>query len=96
MCTDEHYRTVGRLVLEHKECVEKRLRVTERVKQVADALKKLANAIDRKPDFDAVSQDSILQEYLDLSKIGALVLEEQNLSAQQQDYEKRLRALDLY
>jgi hypothetical protein len=95
MCTDEECRVVGRLVLEHKECVEKRLRVTELVKQIADALQRLARAIDRRPDFDAVSQDSLLQEYLDLSKIGALVLEEQALSDKQQEYEERMRAQGL-
>ncbi|MGB8030854.1 MAG: hypothetical protein WCF30_14480 [Terracidiphilus sp.] len=95
MSTDEECIAIGRLVLEHKECVDKRVRVTERVKQIADALKRLANAIDRKPDFDEVSKDSILQEYLDLSKIGALVLEEQSLSAKQQEYEERMRAQGL-
>jgi len=95
MSTDEECLEVGRLVLEHKECVEKRLEATERVKEIADALKRLADAIDRKPDFDAVSQDSILQKYLDLSKIGALVLEEQALSEKQQEYEKRLGAKGL-
>jgi len=95
MSPDEKDATIGRLLREHKEIVEKRLHVTERVKQIAAALKRLADAIDRKPDFDEVSKDSILQQYLDLSKIGALVIEEQELSAKQQEYEVRLRALGL-
>ena len=95
MCTDEEYKVIGRLVVEHRECAEKRVRVVERVKRISDALKRLADAINRKPDFDAVSQDSILQEYLDLSKIGALILEEQTLSNRQQEYESRLEALGL-
>jgi len=78
---------------EHKAIVEKRLYSTERVKQIAAALKKLADAIDARADFEAVSRDSILQEYLDLSKIGERVIEESELSAVQQDYEDRLRAL---
>ena len=70
--------------------------MVERVKQIATALRKLADAIDTRPDSDAVSKDSILQEYLDLSKIGALVLEEQQLSAKQMDYDERLRALGFF
>jgi hypothetical protein len=93
MSIDETDRTVGRLFRECKEVTDNRLRVVERVKQIATALKRLADAIDKKPDFDEVSRDSILQEYLDLSRIGALVLEEQDLSAKQEDYETRLRAL---
>lgn len=93
MAPEEQDKTLGRLVREHRTVVEKRLYVTERVKQISDALNRLARAINRKPDFDEVSRDSILQEYLDLSKIGALVIEEQELSAQQLDYEKRIRAL---
>jgi len=93
MSTEEQDATVGRLMREHKAIVEKRLYAVERVKQIAAALKKLADAIDTRPDFEAVSKDSILQEYLDLSRIGALVVEESELSAKQEDYEARLRAL---
>jgi hypothetical protein len=95
MSREEEYAVVGRLVIEHHETVEKRLRVVERVKQVASALNKLALAIDRKPDFNEVCKDSILQEYLDLSRIGELVLEEQRLSALQEDYETRMRAMNI-
>ena len=96
VCTEEEYKAIGRLVVEYKECAEKRVRVVERVKQIADALKRLADSINRKPDFDAVSKDSILQEYLDLSKIGALIIEEQALSAKQQEYETRLKVQGIY
>lgn len=95
MSTDEQYATIGRLVMEHHETVEKRLYVVERVKQVSAALTKLAGAIDRKPDFDEVCKDSILQEYLDLSKISSLVLEEQRLMALQEDYESRMRKMNI-
>ena len=91
MGTDEQDATLARLIREHKEVAEKRLFVVERVKQVSAALKKLAEAINRKPDFDEVAKDSLLHEYLDLSKIGALVIEEMELSQKQQDYETRLR-----
>jgi hypothetical protein len=96
LSTDETDLTIGRLHRERREVTEKRLQVVERVKQIATALRKLADAIDTRPDFDAVSKDSILQEYLDLSKIGALVLEEQQLSAKQMDYDERLRALGFF
>jgi hypothetical protein len=95
MSTEEQYATIGRLVMEHRDVVEKRLWTVERVKQVASALRRLAEAIDRKPDFDEVCKDSILQEYLDLSKIGQLVLEEQRLSGLQEDYETRMRAMKI-
>lgn len=90
MSTDETDSTVGRLYREHRQTVEKRLHVVERLKQIAAALKRLADAIDRRPDFEEVSRDSILQEYLDLSKIAALVIEETMLSAQVEDYQRRL------
>jgi hypothetical protein len=95
MTSDEKDATIARLLREHKETVEKRLYATERVKQIAAALRRLAGALDRKPDFDEVAKDSIIQQYLDLSKIAALVIEEKELSEKQQDYERRLRALGL-
>lgn len=95
MSSEEQDATIGRLVREHKAVVEKRLYVTERVKQIAAALKRLAGAIDRVADFEEVSKDSILHEYLDLSKIGALVFEERQLSEKQEEYEERLRAFGL-
>lgn len=93
MSPDEKDATIGRLFREHKEIVERRLHATERIKQIAAALRRLADAIDRKPDFDEVSKDSILQQYFDLSKLGALVIEERELQQKQLDYEKRLRDL---
>jgi hypothetical protein len=93
MSAEEQDAVVGRLMREHKEVMEKRLHVVELVKQIAAALKRLAGAIDHAPNFEEVSKDSILQKYLDLSKIAELVLEERGLSAKQQDYEARLRAL---
>lgn len=92
MSRDEEYATIGRLVVEYRDCVEERVRISERVKQIADALNRLAQSLNRKPDFEAVSGDSILQEYLDLSKLGALVIEEQTLQEKQLAYEERLRA----
>jgi hypothetical protein len=96
MFPDEQCKTVGRLVLEHHECADKRVAVVERIKQIADALKKLAEAINRKPDFDAVAKDGILHEYLDPSKIGALVLEEKQLSDKQMEYCERLKHFGIY
>jgi hypothetical protein len=93
MSSEEVNATVAKLASDRKAVTEKRLLVVERIKQIATALHKLARAIDRKPDFDEVCRDSILQEYLDLSKIAALVLEEQELSRQQEDLDDRWRAL---
>lgn len=93
MSSDERDITIGRLHREHRDTVEMRYQVVERIKQIADALKRLADAIDRKPDFDEVSKDSILQQYLDLSKIGALVIEERELDAKIAEYASRLKVL---
>jgi hypothetical protein len=95
MSPEEQNATIARLIREHKEIVEKRLYATERVKQIATALERLARAINRKPDFEEVSKDSILHEYLDLSRMGALVIEEHELAEKQQDYEARLRSFGL-
>lgn len=95
MSPEERDATVGRLLREHKEIVRQRLYATERVKQIADALKRLAGALAHKPDFEEVAKDSILHEYLDLSRLGALVVEEEQLSQKQQEYEARLRAMGL-
>lgn len=93
MSPEEQRATIERLKAEHKDLVLQRLLVVERTKQIADALKRLAAAIDSRPDFEAVSQDSILHQYLDLSKIAHLVIEEQQLSEQIEDRAKRLGAL---
>ena len=85
MSIGEHDDTVARLLRECKEVTGQRLLATERVKQVASALRRLGDSLDRTPDFEAVSQDSILHTYLDLSKIGALVAEERELSAKQEE-----------
>jgi len=95
MSPEEKDATIARLIQEHKEIVERRLYATERVKQIAAALERLARAINRKPDFEEVSKDSILHEYLDLSRLGALVFEEHDLAQKQQDYEARLRSFGL-
>ena len=95
MSPEEKNATIVRLIQEHKEIVEKRLYATERVKQIAAALERLARAINRRPDFEEVSKDSILHEYLDLSRMGALVIEEHELAKKQQDYEARLRSFGL-
>jgi hypothetical protein len=93
MSPQETDATIGRLYREHKDATEKRILLVERVKQVASSLQRLAGALDRRPAFDEVSKDSILHEYLDLSKIAALVAEEAELQKRQLDYEDRLRAL---
>jgi hypothetical protein len=93
MSIEEQDATIGRLMREHKNTAQKRLYAAERVKQIAQALKRLAEAIDRRPNFEEVSRDSVLQEYLDLSKIGMLVIEEQELMDKQLDYEERLKVL---
>jgi len=66
--------------------------VTERVKQISFALRQLADALNRRPAFNEISKDSLLHEYL-LSKLGALVVEEAELSVRQQEYEKRIHDL---
>jgi hypothetical protein len=90
MSTEENDATIGRLHRKHRDAIEKRLLVVERIKQIAAALKSLADSIDNSADFEAVCKDSILQQYLDLSKIGVLVLEEQALTGEIHEYEQRL------
>lgn len=69
-----------RLFREHKEAVERRVEVVEEIKRVAAALKTLGAAIDRRADIEAVSRDGILHRYIDVTRIGALVVVESELT----------------